>query len=166
MTVPSKPAPARVLRAEAALAQHALARAEVTENRPWGHRAFKVKGKTFLFLTAGAEGLSLSVKLPASRGVALALPFTEPTHYGLGKSGWVTAKLPPDAPVALTILRGWLDESYRAIAPKKLVAALDAAKPPEREPGKPARRQAARSARRAEPKKKRLAAPKARAARG
>lgn len=60
--------------------------------------------------------------------MALMLPFAEPTGYGLGKSGWVTAtfnageKAPPVA-----LLKQWLDESYRAIAPKKLVKALEPA---------------------------------------
>jgi len=54
------------------------------------------------------------------------LPFTEPTGYGLGKSGWVSARFtgPHRPPVAL--LKAWIDESYRAQAPKKLVASLPA----------------------------------------
>ena len=35
----------------------------------------------------------MSTKLPSSDSVALELPFAEPAHYGLGRSGWVTAKL-------------------------------------------------------------------------
>ena len=58
--------------------------------------------------------------------MALLLPFTVPTGYGLGKSGWVTAKLADgeDAPVEL--FKEWIDESYRAQAPKRLVASLPA----------------------------------------
>jgi predicted DNA-binding protein (MmcQ/YjbR family) len=123
------PAPAHVLRDEAVLCKHASSYPEVREDAPWGHRAFKVKGKTFLFMVADAEGLSLSTKLPESGPVALSLPFAEPTHYGLGKSGWVSAKFDPKAKVPLDLLREWIDESYRAIAPKKLLATLTAAVP-------------------------------------
>jgi predicted DNA-binding protein (MmcQ/YjbR family) len=95
------------------------------EEFPWGERVIKVKGKVFLFLGhAEDEELHLSVKLPASNGMALLLPFAAPTGYGLGKSGWVSARFPPRARVPVDMLRQWIDESYRAVAPKKLIAAL------------------------------------------
>jgi len=119
----TKPKP-DVLRAERAVATLAAAYPGVIEERPWGHRAFKVNKKTFLFLGSDDKGLGLSVKLPASGLMALELPFTEPTHYGLGKSGWVTATFANGRAVPLSLIREWLDESYRAIAPKKLAAAI------------------------------------------
>jgi predicted DNA-binding protein (MmcQ/YjbR family) len=125
MTLSGKPKP-DVLRAEEALAKLALRFPEVTEDRPWGHRAFKVrKKKVFLFLASDEGGLGLSVKLPHSGVMALELPFTEPTGYGLGKSGWVSARFArgKDLPVALVC--EWLEESYRAIAPKTLSRTLD-----------------------------------------
>jgi predicted DNA-binding protein (MmcQ/YjbR family) len=85
-----------------------------------------VKGKTFVFLALDEEGLSLSAKLPLSGVAALALPFASPTGYGLGKSGWVTARFAAGDEVPLELLHEWLDESYRAIAPKKLSARLPA----------------------------------------
>jgi predicted DNA-binding protein (MmcQ/YjbR family) len=96
---------------------------------PWGHHAIKVKGKTFLFLGADGDTFSLSAKLPSSAGVALKLPFAEPTHYGLGKSGWVTASFPRKSSVPVELLKLWIDESYRAVAPKRLVAELDSKLP-------------------------------------
>jgi predicted DNA-binding protein (MmcQ/YjbR family) len=114
-------------RHEASLRKFALAFPETVEEFPWGHRAFKVKKRTFLFLAADESGLSLSVKLPESRGVALTLPFAEPTGYGLGKSGWITAsfpKGPKGRKPPLDLLKEWIEESYRAIAPRKLVAKL------------------------------------------
>src|SRR5688572_1731177 len=77
--------------AEKVLREFALRYPGAHEEFPWGERVIKVKGKVFLFLGKGAEGLSLSVKLPQSGMLALDLPFTSPTGYGLGKSGWVTA---------------------------------------------------------------------------
>ncbi|HXU60385.1 MAG TPA: MmcQ/YjbR family DNA-binding protein, partial [Polyangia bacterium] len=52
------------------------------------------------------------------------LPFVKPTAYGMGKSGWVTVTLGPAESPPIALLKEWIDESYRAVAPKKLVAAL------------------------------------------
>lgn len=111
---------------ELALRDHALGYPESTEEFPWGHRAIKVRGKSFVFLAADADGFSLSVKLPLSNELALMLPFASPTGYGLGKSGWVSAAFGPDDEPPIEILHAWIDESYRAIAPKRLVATLPA----------------------------------------
>lgn|SRR5215212_6797484 len=107
---------------ELALRDHAMSYPEATEDFPWGHRAIKVKKKAFVFLGGekNATELSMSVKLPQSRDMAADLPFAEPTGYGLGKSGWVTATFTKAADVPMDLLRAWIDESYRAIAPKKL----------------------------------------------
>ncbi|RKH22018.1 MmcQ/YjbR family DNA-binding protein [Corallococcus sp. AB030] len=96
------------------------------EDFPWGHRAMKVNDKTFLFMTVDGEKLNLSAKLPDSKDAALTLPFTEPTEYGLGKSGWVTAHFDEASQVPVPVIKAWIDESYRAIAPKKLVDQLPA----------------------------------------
>jgi predicted DNA-binding protein (MmcQ/YjbR family) len=109
---------------EAALREHALSFPEAYEEFPWGERAVKVKGKVFLFMRCGSDELSLSVKLPASSSLALVLDFTAPTGYGLGKSGWVTARFAPGAEVPVDLLKEWVEESYRAVAPKRLAARL------------------------------------------
>jgi predicted DNA-binding protein (MmcQ/YjbR family) len=117
--------PARLPRDGARLRKKALAYPEAHEDMPWGHYAIKVKGKTFVFLAADSETFSLSAKLPSSADVAVTLPFASRTEYGLGRSGWVTARFPRTARIPLDILELWIDESYRAIAPKRLVAALE-----------------------------------------
>jgi hypothetical protein len=117
---------ADIARAEEAIAKAAESYPDVVEEGPWGHRAFKIRGKTFLFLGADGDGLSFSVKLPLSGKEALRLGFTEPTHYGLGKAGWVTARFAPKDKIPLATVREWLDESFRAIAPKKVALALGA----------------------------------------
>jgi predicted DNA-binding protein (MmcQ/YjbR family) len=94
---------------------------------PWpGHLDLAVKDKTFAYLSIEGEPFSISCKLPQSCSAALMLPFTSPTEYGLGKSGWVTAKFPESEPLPVDVLKEWIDESYRAQAPKKLVASLGA----------------------------------------
>jgi predicted DNA-binding protein (MmcQ/YjbR family) len=125
-TVPVDTVATPLERAEADLRALALSHPETKEEFPWHHRAFKVKGKTFLFLFRGEDFLSLSVKLPDSCRVALLQTFAKPTEYGLGKSGWVTARFSPEDDLPMALLADWLDESFRAIAPKKLAALAEA----------------------------------------
>jgi len=110
---------------EEELRQLAMAYPGASEDHPWGECAFKVHKKVFLFVSLGAKGLSLSVKLPHSAQEALLLPFTEATGYGLGRHGWVSASFGSGQRPPMPILAGWIEESYRAVAPKKLLALLD-----------------------------------------
>ena len=115
---------------------------------PWpGHLDLAVNDKTFAYLSVEGEPFSIGCKLPHSGTMALNLPFTEPTPYGLGKSGWVSAKFPAGRAPPITLLKAWIDESYRAQAPKRLVALLPASPSGEVEPSRPVRK-----ARRARPK--------------
>jgi predicted DNA-binding protein (MmcQ/YjbR family) len=92
---------------------------------PWpGHLDLAVKDKTFAYLSIEGEPFSISCKLPHSKTAALMLPFTEPTGYGLGKSGWVSAQFSAGQTPPVDLFKAWIDESYRAQAPKKLVASL------------------------------------------
>src|SRR5262249_16058447 len=109
------------------LRKFALSFPEATEDFPWGERVAKVKGKVFVFLgcdPARGGPIGLSVKLPESGAEALDLPFTKPPGYGLGKSGWVSASFEPGEKPPVEILKSWIRESYRAVAPKKLAAKL------------------------------------------
>jgi predicted DNA-binding protein (MmcQ/YjbR family) len=112
----------------AALRAFALKMPGAHEDFPWGERVVKVgpKGKVFVFLGRDSDDeVGMSVKLPASGGAALAEPFAEPTGYGLGKSGWVSLSFTKKDRVPVDLLARWIEESYRAVAPKKLVAQLD-----------------------------------------
>lgn len=131
--------PAR--RAHAELLKFALAYPGAWEDHPWGETVAKVKTKVFVFFGRPDEGFGLSVKLPQSGTFALGLDWVTPTGYGLGKAGWVTARFGPRGKIPLDVLRKWIDESYRAVAPAKLLKELDGAAPA---PPKP-RRQAART---------------------
>lgn len=111
--------------AEAALCRYALTLPSAREELPWGHRVAKVGKKIFVTFGNDARAFAMSVKLPGSAELALTLPFAEPTGYGLGKSGWVTARFTAKEAPPLDLLRAWIDESYCAVAPKKLAAALD-----------------------------------------
>lgn len=118
-------APTKALAAlEKSVREHSLAYPETREDLPWGHPAIKVKEKMFAVWSISEGQMTLSVKLPQSRESALMLPFAEPTGYGMGKSGWVTLTLTGKEKLPIGIIKDWIDESYRAVAPKKLVAAL------------------------------------------
>lgn len=113
---------------KAKILKAALAYPEAHEDHPWGETVVKVKKKVFIFLGSSTEGgFGCSVKLPHSSEAALAtFPFCEPTGYGLGKAGWVSARFKKTDKIPVPLLLEWLDESYRAVAPKTLVKALDA----------------------------------------
>jgi predicted DNA-binding protein (MmcQ/YjbR family) len=140
--IPSPKRPEAVL-----LRAFALGYPEAYEDFPWGERVAKVKGKVFVFLGRDGNELGLSVKLPESGMLALGLPFASPTGYGLGKAGWVTVRFGKREKAPVALLRSWIDESYRAVAPKKLVAALSSSSEP-RQVSAPGRTSAARKPRR------------------
>ena len=92
---------------------------------PWpGHADLAVNDKTFAYLSTG-DAFQMSAKLRYTSEAALELPYAAPTAYGLGKSGWVTFTPGDDAIPDLAQLKDWIEESYRAQAPKKRVSELD-----------------------------------------
>ncbi|HZI13508.1 MAG TPA: MmcQ/YjbR family DNA-binding protein [Myxococcus sp.] len=121
---PSDKVDPKLKAAEDRLREVSLAFPEVTEEFPWGHRTVKVKGKMFVILTLDNEALGVTTKLPASNEAALMLPFAEPTGYGLGKSGWVSARFKPGDAVPVELLTQWIHESFRAVAPQKVLKQL------------------------------------------
>jgi predicted DNA-binding protein (MmcQ/YjbR family) len=116
-----------VKQAEQRLIKYALTFPETALDHPWGHDVVKVRGKMFATFGGGAGTpgeFSMSVKLPVSSEMALTLPWVEPTGYGLGGSGWVTARLKSRSNFDLDTMKGWIEQSYRAVAPKALVKTL------------------------------------------
>jgi predicted DNA-binding protein (MmcQ/YjbR family) len=109
----------------AELRAFALSFPDAYEEFPWGHCAIKVNKKIFVSLVGEDGDLSMSLKLVDSNFEALLLPFTEPTHYGMGKHGWVTSKFAAKASPPMEILRVWIEESFRAVATKRIVKRLD-----------------------------------------
>jgi predicted DNA-binding protein (MmcQ/YjbR family) len=94
-------------------------------DHPWDEDVVKVGKKVFVFF--GMEEMDeplLTVKLDDSHDQALAVDGAEPTGYGLGRAGWVTLPLRATTPPA-AVLEDLIDESYRRVAPRRLVAELD-----------------------------------------
>ena len=113
-----------------ALRAFGLAMPEASEDFPWGHTALKVRGKTFAWLDKSEDRLSLTVKLPVSRDFALVFDFAEPAGYGLGRSGWISCRVPRGETADLDLLKRWIAESYCAVAPKKLAKQVEEEDPP------------------------------------
>ena len=97
---------------------------EAWEDHPWGESVYKVGKKVFVFfgVLEVHPALRLTVKLRDSHEEAMAFDWVVPARYGLDRGGWVTCTVPDDAP--LEMLTGWIEESYRAVAPKRLVERL------------------------------------------
>jgi predicted DNA-binding protein (MmcQ/YjbR family) len=93
---------------------------------PWpDHDDLAVRDKTFAYLPPNGKPFTSSVKLAYTGYEALQLPFAQPTGYGLGKSGWVSFTPSEDQIPNIEQLKSWVEESYRAQAPRKLVKELD-----------------------------------------
>ena len=104
----------------------ALGFPEAETSTPWPeHDDVVVRGKTFLFLSAAGQPFGMSVKLPYTGSVALELSCAKPTGHGLGRSGWVSFSPSEGEMSPLDQLEAWIDESYRARAPRTLVRLLD-----------------------------------------
>jgi predicted DNA-binding protein (MmcQ/YjbR family) len=114
----------------AALREFALGLPGAWEDFPWEEdRTAKVGKKIFAFLGPAAEPVDeyrFSVKLPESAEQALALRCCEPTGYGLGRASWVTIDVAAEDCPPVEVLLDWIEESYRTIATKRLIAELDA----------------------------------------
>jgi predicted DNA-binding protein (MmcQ/YjbR family) len=96
------------------------------EDHPWGETVYKVGKKVFVFLGVdkGEGAFGLSCKLPQSSEAAVTMfSFAAPTGYGLGKSGWVSARFGKTEDVPVGLLEQWIEESYVAVAPKRTVKA-------------------------------------------
>jgi predicted DNA-binding protein (MmcQ/YjbR family) len=116
--------------AENALIDYAMTFPGAWKDFPWEHTVVKVGKKIFVFFGGAASAgdeLSATVKLPVSAEMALTLPFVEKAGHGLWKAGWVNARQKDGEDIDLETYRAWIAQSYRAVAPKKLIKQLDAA---------------------------------------
>jgi predicted DNA-binding protein (MmcQ/YjbR family) len=115
-------------RTNEALRAFALGLPEAWEDRPWGESVAKVGKKVFAFFGTEetcADAVAVGVKLPTSADAVLAEPGAERMGYNLGKAGWIWAKFTAKEVPPVELICEWIEESYRAVAPKKLIRQLD-----------------------------------------
>lgn len=112
----------------------ALALPYAVENFPWGESVLKIDyppgrlgrdgleaGPMFVWL-GRREAAAISVKLVASYDEAVSKGNARPTSMsGLGRWGWLTIPLHAE----FDLLYDWVEESYRTVAPRKLIAEWD-----------------------------------------
>jgi hypothetical protein len=113
-------------RAEAELTAYGLTFPETSLGPGWDiTRALYMRKKMFAVFGAKGEpldALTLIMKLPISAEMAQELPFVLPSKGWLKQHNWIRAHLGPDDDIMaeMATLKGWLKQSYVAVAPKKL----------------------------------------------
>jgi hypothetical protein len=89
-------------------------------------RTVGVRGKAFLFLGAADAMVKLRASLPEANRLAA----KDPGRCRAGATGWVTVAVREGDPGTPGLLARWTDESYRLLAPRKLVDTLPGGSPP------------------------------------
>jgi hypothetical protein len=118
-------------RVEDELTKYGLTFPETTSGPAWvPARGLYVRKKMFCVFGAKGEALdalTILMKLPISAEMAEELPFVKPAKGWFKQHNWVTAHFGVDDDVLAEVatLRGWLKQSYVAVAPKKLGRTLD-----------------------------------------
>lgn len=113
-------------RAEAELTALGLTFPETTIGPAWPPtRGLYVRKKMFCVFGEKAQpldALTIIMKLPISAEMTEEQPFVRPARGWYRQHNWVTAHFTADDDVLgeLATLRGWLKQSYVAVAPKKL----------------------------------------------
>ena len=113
-------------RAEEDLTAYGLTFPETTAGPAWiPARGLYVKKKMFCVFGAKSEpldALTILMKLPISAEMAEELPFVRPARGWFKQHNWVTAHFGPEDDVLaeMATLKGWLKQSYVAVAPKRL----------------------------------------------
>lgn len=121
-----------------ALRKHALSFPEVEEGSSCVKRAFKARNKAFFYLGMRDDTYNIMVKLVGSLDDAAELESADPETYRVGKHGWTTVVYSHDVFPPRGLIEGWIEESYRALVHKDLVAQLS-----DESPTVPAKRKAA-----------------------
>lgn len=101
---------------------------ETVEAVAFGSPTFQIRSKNFAMVHKPDERVSMWCKAPP--GAQEAYVASEPDRYYrppyLGPAGWIAAWLSPECDPNWDEIAEIIDESYRLIAPKRLVALLEA----------------------------------------
>jgi predicted DNA-binding protein (MmcQ/YjbR family) len=118
-------------RAEAKLIAYGLTFPETTTGPAWPPtRALYMRKKMFAVFGEKAEplnALTIIMKLPISAEMAEELPWVRPARGWWKQHNWVTAHFDAEDDILaeMETLKGWLKQSYIAVAPKKLGRLLE-----------------------------------------
>jgi predicted DNA-binding protein (MmcQ/YjbR family) len=100
---------------------------EAVEAEAFGSPTFQIRTKNFAMVHKPDARVSVWCKAPP--GVQEAYIASEPDRYYkppyLGPKGWIAAWISPECDPDWAAIADMIDESYRLIAPKRLVAGLD-----------------------------------------
>ena len=107
-----------------ALRRVALQYPEAQEGPACKKSAFRARKKSFMFMGMDDSSYNAMVKLRTSLAEAGKLAAKEPGCYKIGANGWVTVTFSHDESPPPGLLEKWIDESYRLVAHKQLVAML------------------------------------------
>ncbi|HXT35795.1 MAG TPA: MmcQ/YjbR family DNA-binding protein [Chloroflexota bacterium] len=98
---------------------------EAIERETWGRPTFRIKEKIFAMM-AGEHGVE-AVWCKAPVGIQEILVGSDPERFFrppyVGPKGWIGVRL--DVEVDWEELTGFLEDSYRLIAPRRLAGLLD-----------------------------------------
>lgn len=101
---------------------------EAVEAEVFGSPTFQIRTKHFAMIHK--PDARVSVWRQAPPGAQEAYVQSEPERYFappyLGPKGWIAAWISPESNPDWAAIADMVDESYRLIAPKRLVAAMDA----------------------------------------
>jgi len=104
------------------LCRHAAARPEAVEDHPWGHTAFKVRGKLFAIFGDPVPGGPTVVTLKPAKDDLEALLMMDCVRLAayVGRFGWVTVTVGDEA--ARDLALDLIEASWGQIAPRSLQA--------------------------------------------
>jgi predicted DNA-binding protein (MmcQ/YjbR family) len=103
-----------------------LPQTERVDVEAWdGEPTFRVNGKTFIFSSPDAGGISVKLTKEEAAAVVATDPHAEPTGYGLGRHGWVSVSIPTTTSAKRwREIEEWIRTSYTLVAPRKLARAV------------------------------------------
>lgn len=114
-----------------ALRKLALSFPETVEGSSCNKLSYKAGNKAFLYLGESDDdgSYNLRFKLTDSFSEAEKLAAKNATAYQPGSAGWVYCEFPASKAPPKGLMERWLEESYRALVPKKLLPLLDGKSP-------------------------------------
>ena len=100
-----------------ALREHALTFPETIEGAACVNRAFKARKKNFLFVGEKSDGAcKVMLKLGPSLNEALEIARAD-SRFAAGSNGWATIRFDAADLPDTALLKRWVEESYRQLAP-------------------------------------------------